>query len=439
MKLGLFLNSFGHHIAAWRGDSVDPSAPLDFAYWADHARRAEAAKLDFVFKADIAAPSGPFSAERVRRTTGARHTEPLTLIAALSAITRRIGLIATMSTTYNEPFHVARFFASLDRLNGGRTGWNAVTTYAIDEALNFNRAAAPPHAERYDRAEEFIDVVTGLWDGWEPDAVVADKATGVFVDTAKIHALDHAGKHFQVKGPLAVERSPQVRPVVVQAGQSDDGRELAARVAEVVFTVQQDIEVARSFRADLKARAAAHGRVPSALLVMPGLVPVVGATTAQAEAKYERLQSLIDPILGLSVLSHIMSADLSSCPIDGPLPELPLTNAQQGRQRLVIELARRENLTLRQLARRVAGARAHLTIVGTAGHVADTMARWVETGAADGFNIMPLTMPNGLDDFTSMVLPELQRRGLFRTDYDGTTLRDHLGLPLPEGRRGSGG
>jgi len=438
MKLGLFLNSFGHHIAAWRDADVDASLPLDLAYWADIARRAEAAKLDFVFKADIAAPSGPFSAERVRRTTGARHTEPLTLVAALSAVTRRIGLIATMSTTYNEPFHVARFFASLDRLNGGRTGWNAVTTYAIDEALNFNRAAAPPHAERYDRAEEFIDVVTGLWDGWEPDAVVADKATGVFVDTTKIHALDHAGKHFRVKGPLAVERSPQGRPVVVQAGQSDDGRELAARVAEVVFTVQQDIEAARSFRADLKARAAALGRAPAALLVMPGLVPVVGATTAEAEAKYERLQSLIDPLLGLSVLSHIMSADLSSCPIDGPLPELPLTNTQQGRQKLVIELARRENLTLRQLARRVAGARAHLTIVGTARHVADTMVRWVEAGAADGFNIMPLTMPDGLDDFTSMVLPELQRRGLFRTDYDGMTLRDHLGLPLPEGRGGTG-
>ncbi len=432
MKLGLFLTSLGHHIAAWRDPDVDASVPLDLAYWADLARRAEAAKLDFLFKADIAAPSGPFSAERVRRSTGARHTEPLTLVSALSAVTSRIGLVATMSTTYNEPFHVARFFASLDRLSGGRMGWNAVTTYAIDEALNFNRAAAPPHAARYVRAEEFIDVVTGLWDGWESGAVVADKATGVFVDSGRIHALDHAGRHFTVKGPLAVERSPQGRPVIVQAGQSDDGRELAARVAEVVFTVQQDIEAACAFRADLLARAASRGRPPGALLVMPGLVPVVGTTQAEAEAKYERLQSLIDPILGVSVLSHIMGADLSGYPIDGPLPDLPVTNTQQGRQRLVVELARRENLTMHQLARRVAGARAHLTVVGTAQHVADTMARWVELGAADGFNIMPLTFPRGLDDFISMVVPVLQARGLFRTEYEGATLRDQLGLPIPE-------
>jgi alkanesulfonate monooxygenase len=370
----------------------------------------------------------------MRRTTGARHPEPLTLVAALAAVTERIGLVATMSTTYNEPFHVARYFASLDQLSGGRMGWNAVTTYAIDEALNFNRTEAPAHADRYARATEFLDVVTGLWDGWEDDAVIADKESGLFLDVTKIHPVDHVGAHFSVKGPLTVGRSPQGRPVIVQAGQSDDGRDLAARRAEVVFTVQQEIETARVFYSELKARAAAYGRSPDSILIMPGLVPVVGATQAEADEKYERLQTLIHPRLGISVLSHIMSADLSGYPLGGPLPDVPITNTQQGRQKLVVDLARREGLTLRELSRRIAGARAHLTVVGTAGKIADTMSAWVECGAADGFNVMPLIMSKGLADFADFVVPELQRRGLFRTSYAGRTLRENLGLPVPKSR-----
>jgi alkanesulfonate monooxygenase len=438
MKLGLFVAERGHHIAAWRDPAAETAGDVGFSHYANIASIAERGCLDFLFNADIAAPSGPYSAERWRRTTGASRVEPLTLLAAMSSVTRRIGLIATMSTTYYEPFHIARFFAGLDQLSGGRVGWNVVTTYAEGEAQNFGRDVHLSHDERYERAEEFTRVVLGLWDCWEDGAIVADRESGIFLDPTKLHPLDHRGDHFSVRGPLTVGRSAQGQPVLVQAGQSEVGREFAARTAEVIFTVQQELDEARDFYTDIQKRAAAHGRPANAIRIMPGLVPVVGSTMDEAAEKYEKLQMLIHPDLGISLLSHLLGFDLSGYPVDGPLPELPLTNTQQGRQKLVIDLARRENLTLRQLYMKVGGVRAHLTLCGTPEYIADIMEEWIAGGAADGFNILPPTFPSGLEEFVDHVIPELRRRGSFRTEYRGTTLRDHLDLPVPDSKWSAG-
>lgn len=352
-------------------------------------------------------------------------------MSALASVTTHIGLVSTATTSYLEPFHVARLFASLDQLSGGRAGWNLVTSSAASEALNFSHTAHAPHAERYARAAEFVQVVTGLWDSWEDDAFVLDKAEGLFFDPAKLHILNHKGDHFSVRGPLMIGRSPQGRPVVVQAGQSEAGRALAAATAEVIFTVQQELGAAQDFYADIKNRAAALGRKPEHVLVMPGVLVVVGETKREAEAKYEKLQSLIHSELGVATLSDIVGMDLSAYPLDGPLPEVPLSNTQQGRQRVVINVARRENLTIRQLYQRVSGARAHRIIYGTPTEIADEFELWYRSGAADGFNIMSLTFPEGLREFVDHVIPELQRRKLFRTEYEGSTLRENLGLPRP--------
>ena len=431
MKLGLFVAERGHHIAAWRDPAAELAGDVDFSYYANIASIAERGCLDFLFNADIAGPSGPYSAERLRRTTGASRVEPLTLLSAMSSVTRHIGLIATMSTTYYEPFHIARFFAGLDQLSGGRVGWNVVTTYAEGEAENFGLEVHLSHDERYERAKEFTEVVLGLWDCWEDGGIVADKETGIFLDSTKLHPLNHRGEHFAVRGPLTVGRSAQGQPVLVQAGQSEVGRDFAARTAEVIFTVQQELDEARDFHTDIQNRAASFGRAPNAVRIMPGLVPIVGATMEEAAEKYKKLQSLIHPDLGISLLSHILGFDLSGYPVDGPLPDLPLSNAQQGRQKLVTDLARRESMTLRQLYMRVGGVRAHLTLCGTPDYIADIMEEWVAGAAADGFNILPPTLPQGLEDFVDHVVPELQRRGLFRTKYEGGTLRDHLDLPVP--------
>jgi N-acetyl-S-(2-succino)cysteine monooxygenase len=434
MKLGLFIAGSGHHIAAWRDPHTDAEAILSLEHYAEMARAAERSCFDLLFTADTNATFGPDDIDVWSRTTGALRLEPLTLLSALAATTERIGLVSTATTTYLEPYHVARLFASLDQISKGRAGWNLVTSQAAAEALNFSRAAHAPHGERYDRAAEFAEIVLGLWDSWEADAIVADKASGLYFHPDKLHFLDHAGAHFSVRGPLTIKRSPQGRPVMVHAGQSEAGRELAAAVAEVIFTVQQDIGEARRFYADMKARAARHGRSPDHIKIMPGVMTVLGRTQGEAVAKYERLQQLIHPVLGIKTLSEIVNMDLTPYPLDGPLPEPPQTNTQQGRQKVVLDMARREGLTIRELYMRVSGARAHRTICGTAAEIADSLEEWYRTGAADGFNIMPLTFPEALDDFTGAVIPELQRRGLFRRVYEGKTLRENLGLPVPASR-----
>lgn len=434
MKLGLFFEGCGHHIAAWRDPDVDAHAKQSLAHYVEIARLAERGKFDLLFTADTNATFGPDDVEAWTRTTAASRLEPITLLGALAAVTSRIGLVATATTTYFEPFHVARFFASLDQISGGRAGWNLVTSAAAAEAYNFGRESHAGHADRYARAREFAKVVLGLWDSWEDHAVIADKANGLYLDRDKLHFLNHKGQHFAVRGPLTVHRSPQGRPVIVQAGQSEDGRELAAETAEVIFTVQQDLAAGREFYNDVKRRAAAYGRPPEAIKVMPGVMTVIGQTRAEAEDKYSRLQDLISPEIGIKMLSTYLGVDLSRHSLDGPVPEPTYTNQEVGRVKVMVDLARRENLTIRQLYKRVVGQRAHRVVIGTPGDIADALEQWFTAGAADGFNILPLTFPRGLEELVDFVIPELQRRGLFRSEYEGHTLRENLGLPFPINR-----
>ncbi|CUR68900.1 LLM class flavin-dependent oxidoreductase [Achromobacter xylosoxidans] len=434
IKLGAFLMQTGHHIAAWRHPDAQADAPVNFRHYAELARRAEAAKFDAIFLADSVGVRNTDLAS-LSRTARSDHFEPLTLLSALAAVTEKIGLIATVSTTYNEPYHVARKFASLDHISGGRSGWNLVTSSGQGEAQNFNLDEHVEHARRYARAAEFHDVVLGLWDSWEDDAFLRDKHSGQYFDPAKLHPLRHRGEHFSVRGPLNVSRSPQGRSVVVQAGASPAGRDLAARTAEVIFVAHQTFDEARAFYRDIKGRAVEYGRDPDDIKIMPGIFPVIGRSQAEAEDKFARLQDLIHPVVGVQLLSNMIGGfDLSGYPVDGPLPDIPETNGGKSRQQLLIDLARRDNLTIRQLYLRIAGARGHQQVVGTPQSVADQLQQWFEEDGADGFNIMSPWLPGGLDDFIELALPELRRRGLFRTEYSGATLRQHLGLARPAHR-----
>jgi len=419
LHLAAFMMRHGHHVAAWRHPDTDlESNP--FKVFQRQVRSAERACLDAVFFADSLA------------LTGMPALEPLTLLSALAASTERIGLIGTATTTYNEPYTVARQFASLDQISDGRAGWNLVTSDNAAEAANFGREQHVGHADRYARAHEFHQVVTGLWNSWPDGALANDKAGGRLIDGDKLRTLGHRGEHFAVAGPLNVAPSPQGRPVVVQAGGSEAGRELAAQTADVVFTAQPTLASAQAFYADMRRRVLAHGRAPQSLKVMPGLFAVVGRSQAEADDKFGQLQQLIEPKAGLALLGRMIgNFDLSGYPLDGPLPELPTTNdGQRSRQQLLTDLAHGENLTIRALYERIAGGRGHFTVVGTAATVADQMQAWFEQDAADGFNFMAPALPGGLDDFMALVVPELQRRGLFRTAYEGSTLRAHLGLTV---------
>ncbi|MPW08932.1 NtaA/DmoA family FMN-dependent monooxygenase [Paraburkholderia sp. CNPSo 3155] len=434
MSLGAFLMETGHHIAAWRHPDTHAAGGLDFAHYAQLARIAEQAKFDAIFFADSVSVRDTHLPS-LSRTARADHFEPLTLLAALSVVTERIGLIATVSTSFNEPYNVARKFASLDHLSGGRSGWNLVTSSTETEAHNFSRDKHLDHAVRYERAKEFYDVVAGLWDSWEDDAFVRDKASGIYFDADKLHVLGHRGKHFSVRGPLNVPRSPQGWPVVVQAGASEAGRELAAQTAEVIFVAHQTLDEAQQFYRDVKGRLARYGRAPEHLKIMPGIFPVIGKTQQEARDKFDALQELIDPAVGLALLSNMSGGvDLSQYPVDGPVPELPETNGGKSRQRLLLDLARRDNLTIRDLYLRIAGARGHQQVIGTPQSIADQLQQWFEEEGADGFNIMSPWLPGGLSEFADTVVPELQRRGLFRTEYTGSTLREHLGLARPVNR-----
>jgi alkanesulfonate monooxygenase len=433
MSLGAFLMSSGHHLAAWRHPSAWAGGGLDFQHFKKLATTAERGKFDAIFFADNLALMG--SPELGQFTTAGDVFDPLVLLSGLAAVTERIGLVSTVSTSYNEPYLLARKFASLDHLSGGRSGWNLVTSATDLEALNFGRDKHFEHGDRYQRAEEFIDVVTGLWDSFEDDAFIRDKTSGVFFQPDKLHVLNHHGENYRVRGPLNIPRTPQGYPVLIQAGSSEPGKALAARTAEVVFTAQQTLSNAQAFYADVKGRLAGYGRRPEQLKVMPGISPVIGRTQSEAEDKYQQLQDLVEPRVGLAMLAGMAGGfDLSEYDLDGPLPELPQSNSMQSRQALFIDLARRENLTIRQLYLKVAGARGHHTVIGTPKTIADTLEEWFVGQAADGFNIMPPFLPEGLDDFVDGVVPLLQQRGLFRTEYSGSTLRDHLGLQRPGNR-----
>jgi len=434
MKLGLFIEGGGHHMAAWRHPGVAANGRIRIESFMDAARTAERAKFDMVFTADTNASFGADDVVYWAHSSAASRLEPVTMLGAVSAVTKHIGLVATMSTTYAEPFSVARFFASLDLISHGRAGWNLVTSLTDAEAKNFGRETHAAHADRYARAREFAQVVLGLWDTWEDDAMVYDKAAGVYFDPDKMHFLNHKGTHFSVRGPLMVQRSPQGRPVIVQAGGSEDGRQLAAETADVIFTVQQDLKASRAFCDDVKGRAGKHGRPPEAIKVLPGVMPVVGRTRDEAKAKYEELQDLILPEIGVRQLSSYIGVDLTQFPIDGPVPEPKETNGEQARVKMIGDMVRRENLTIRQLYKRIIGQRAHRVLTGTASDIADALEEWFVAGACDGYNVLPPTFPRDLNDFCEGVIPELRRRGLFRKEYEGATLRENLGLPYPVNR-----
>jgi FMN-dependent oxidoreductase (nitrilotriacetate monooxygenase family) len=366
---------------------------------------------------------------------GAAGLEPMTLLPALAALTSRIGLIATGTTTYNEPYHIARRFATLDRISGGRGGWNLVTSQTESEAQNFGFDAHMDHDDRYDRANEFFDVVAGLWDSWDERAMVYDKATAQCFDHTKVRLLNHQGKHFKVRGPLNVLRSPQGRPIVVQAGASGPGKALAARIADCVFSAQTNIADAKTFADEIRTRALASGRDPETVRIMPGIMPVLGRTDEEAHDLLEEMRSRITDEQALRSMYRVSGGlDLRKFPLDGPLPDLPVSNGAQGRQKLLVDMARNDNLTLIQAGRRFAEGQAHLLVCGSPATVADLMQNWFEEGACDGFCVMPVYYPRGVDDIVELLVPELQRRGLFRTEYEAHTLRGNLGLPRPASR-----
>lgn len=431
-RLGAFVQATGHHISAWRHPDAQIDAGENFEHYRQITQTAERSLFDAVFLADSPGVWGG-SPETQKRNGKLAHFEPITLFAALSAVTKHIGFIATASTTYEDPYTLARKFASLDHLSHGRAGWNVVTTGNENAAGNFGLERHPDHSDRYERAEEFVQVVKGLWDSWEDDVFIRDRESGVYFDSDKLHILNHRGKYFSVKGPLNVSRPPQGYPVIVQAGASEAGRELAAQTAEVIFTANQTLADAQEFYADVKGRLAKYGRSPDDLKIMPGAFPVIGRTAAEAQEKYEFLQSLIHPDVAWGILgNYYKGVDLSSYSLDDLAPEISgETNTNKSRLKLVKDLATRGRLTLRELYRSLATARGHRTIIGTPESIADQLEEWFNNGAADGFNIMPPILPTGLDDFVNLVVPILQERGLFRTEYEGSTLRENLGLRRP--------
>lgn len=432
LHLGAFMRPVTIHTGGWRYPGAFPDANFNFRHYTRFIRKLEEGRFDAFFMADhLALLNMPI--EALKRSHTVSSFDPLTLLPALAAVTERIGLIATASTTYNEPYHIARKFASLDHISGGRAGWNLVTTANPDAALNFGHDEHMAHGERYRRAREFYDVVTGLWDSWADDALVRDVGSGIFFDPDRVRPLNHKGPEFSVRGPLNVARPIQGWPVIVQAGASDAGRQIAAETAEMVFAAGGRLEDAQQFYADVKGRATAFGRNPDHIKILPGALVVVGGTVEEAREKRALLDSLVHVDSAIASLSIALGTDASRFDPDGPLPEIPETNQSKSGRERAIALARREKLTVRQLAQRLGGY-AGLAIVGTPQTIADEMEAWLEGRGCDGFNVMFPYLPGGLDDFVDQVVPELQRRGLFRREYEGTTLREHLGLPRPGNR-----
>ncbi|MFC8047540.1 LLM class flavin-dependent oxidoreductase [Nocardia sp. NPDC057353] len=429
LHLNAFLMSVGHHEAAWRLPESDPHAHIDIEHYVALARTAERGKLDSIFFADSPVLMG----DPGRRPQG--KLEPTVILTAVAVQTSRIGLIATASTSYNDPYNLARRFASVDWVSRGRAGWNIVTTAGADAARNFGLDDTPEHRVRYQRAAEFVEVATKLWDSWSDDAVVGDKELGIHADAAKVRSIGHRGEFFAVDGPLNVPRSPQGYPLLVQAGSSENGKNFAARYAEAVFTAQQTFADAHAFYTDLKDRARRLGRDPETVKILPGIVPVIGDTEEEALALDAELARLISPEYARAQLAERFKLPVEALELDRELPaELPSEDEIEGaksRFTLIVELARRERLTVRELITRLGGGRGHRTVAGTPVQIADTIEDWFRRGAADGFNVMPAVLPSGLDRFVDRVVPILQERGLFRTEYTETTLRGHYGLDRP--------
>lgn len=442
LKLGLFIRPCGHHIASWRHPEAQADAGVNFPHFIDMAKTAERGKFDMLFSADsLTAFTG--AEDAIELVHYVAWMEPYSLLTALSQHTTNIGLVCTASTSFDQPFHIARRFATLDLISGGRAGWNVVTSGNPKEAQNFSKVPHLPKVERYRKAKEFVQVVKGLWDSWDDDAFLRDKTSGVFSDRSKMHELDHHGEFYDVRGPLNVARSPQGHPVIVEAGLSEDGRQLAAETAEVVFCAHDTLESAQAFYADMKERTVACGREADDIKIMPGLSVIVAETREAAQAKLQQLQELLHPRLGLALLSARIGHDLMQYDLDKPLPPLPENVVISSRSDMIKSWSKTPGAsggepTLRELCQRFAASRGHYSIIGTPEDVAGEMQRWLDNGACDGFNFVPSVFPTGLDDFVDMMVPELQRRGIFRREYEGPTLRDLLGLRRPVSRYAKG-
>ncbi len=433
LHLAAFMRPASIHTGAWRYPGAWPDVNFNFAHLKHAIQALERAKFDAFFMADhMAVLNMPLDA--LKRSHTVTSFEPFTLLSALSQVTERIGLVATGSTTFDAPYHIARRFASLDHISSGRAGWNIVTTSNPDAALNFGLEEHGEHGERYRRAREFYDVVTGLWDSWADDAFIRDVQHGIFFDPTKMHVLDHKGKYLSVRGPLNIARPVQGWPVIVQAGASEAGRQLASETAEAVFAAQSDLAAGQQFYADVKGRMQKLGRSREHMKILPACFVVVGDTVVEARAKRAKLDSLVDYANAIASLSIALGHDASKFDPDRPLPDnIPESNASKSGRQRAIDLARRENLTVRQLAQRLGGY-SGLAMVGAPKTIADQMEKWLYTEGSDGFTVMFPYLPGGLEDFVALVVPELQRRSLFRRDYEGTTLREHLGLPRPHNR-----
>jgi FMN-dependent oxidoreductase (nitrilotriacetate monooxygenase family) len=429
MHLGVFVLGTGNHSAGWRYEGAFTTS-CSLPVMQSIASIAERGKFDLFFISDGLVMDPGDHPSFVNRF------EPMTLLAALSMVTRHVGLGATVSTSFSEPFHVARGFASLDHLSGGRAAWNVVTSTHGGSALNFSKERLNEHDLRYEIATEFVDVVRGLWDSWDDGAIVADRATGTFIDKSKVRPLDHKGRFFSVKGPLNIERSPQGHPLIIQAGGSPPGQELSARSADLVFSVVNgDRASAKAAYDGLKQRVIKHGRLPEHVPILPGVMPIIGETEEQAKEQLDRLQGWLTSTNALALVSQRLGHDITGYPLDGPVPDFPeKTERGQAFSKTLLEMARREKMTLRDLYNVTAAARGHWVVYGTPKRIADIFEEWFTQGMADGFVIMPAYFPGAFDDFVNLVVPELQRRGLFRTEYSGPTLRDHLGLQRPAGR-----
>jgi FMN-dependent oxidoreductase (nitrilotriacetate monooxygenase family) len=431
MRLSAFCQGNGsYHQAGWRHPDARPEHGTSYAAWVETARKMEAAKFDMMFVADIISPPDAEQPDIFPYNGAADRLEPMTWLAGLAAHTTCLGLAGTIATSYRPPYDVARELASLDVISGGRAAWNIVTGIAPEDATQYADQIFPPQAERYQKGEEFVDVVLKLWASVEAGAFRRDKASGVYTDSDKVHLIRHAGRFFNVRGPLGIEPSPQGRPVLAQAGQSEEGRRLAARVGEVIFTAQSEFAAAKAYYDDIRARASAFGRDPDHLKILPGCMVIVGDSRAEADEKWAELNALVDLRPARTRLQMALKfVDLADLPLDAPFPEMP-PEAVISRGMNHVEAARREGLTLREVLIRSSASNAHFVVRGTAGDIVDQMDAWFAGGACDGFNLMPAVMPASLDDFIAKVLPELRRRGLFRTDYEGTTLRANLGLPM---------
>jgi FMN-dependent oxidoreductase (nitrilotriacetate monooxygenase family) len=428
LHLGAFIYYTGHHHAGWRHPDSGVEGMFDINFYRKLAQTAERGKFDMIFFADLLYVMGVDEAV-------AGMLEPITLLSALSGTTEKIGLTATVSTTYNEPFNVARKFSSLDHISGGRAGWNIVTSQQDVEAFNYGRDKHPEHGLRYEMAREFVDAVTRLWDSWEDDALVLDREAGKFADGSKVRTVDFKGNWYKTRGPLNVPRSPQGYPVLIQAGSSGPGQDFAASTGEVIFTAQQSLEAAKTFYESVNSKLADYGRERGSMKIMPGLSPILGATVEEAQARYRQLQELIPRSAITGFLSAFLGIDLSGYSLDDQLPDIPdpveKSNGMKSRVQLIMDMARSEQLSMLELGRRILGARGHMQFVGTPEQLADLMEHWFDEYGCDGFNIMPPVLPGGLDDFVDQVVPILQQRGLFREEYTGSTLREHLGLERP--------